>query len=115
MQRTRIDTLVTRTGTSIEKFFSNPWRRISLIVISLLFGFFAGAGISTTAGQAAQWDIVAAGLLVWFTELVSRLVYRRRDLSILEEKKRSLFSETLNFFKIGVIYSLFLEAFKLGS
>jgi hypothetical protein len=107
MQRTRLNTLVDGTGTRIERFFDNPWRRFSLILIGLLFGFFAGAGISTTAGQAAEWDIVGAGLILFFTELVSRFVYA--------QNRRSLFVDILNFFKIGVIYSLFLEAFKLGS
>ncbi|MCU0535097.1 MAG: DUF565 domain-containing protein [Hydrococcus sp. Prado102] len=107
MQRTRLNTLLDGTGARIDRFFENPWRRFSLIVISLLFGFFAGAGISTTAGQAAEWDIVVAGLILFFTEVISRFVYTRNW--------RSLFVEILNFFKIGVSYSLFLEAFKLGS
>lgn len=107
MQRTRLNTLVDVAGIRIDRFFGNPWRRISLLIIGLLFGFFAGAGISTTAGQAAEWDILGAGFLVLVTEFISRFVYRR--------KGRSLFVEVLNFFKIGMIYSLFLEAFKLGS
>jgi hypothetical protein len=42
MQRTRLNTLVERTGTELTQFFSNPWRRISLILLGLLFGFFIG-------------------------------------------------------------------------
>jgi Protein of unknown function (DUF565) len=112
MQRTRLSTIVESAGTRVARTFSNPWRRISLIIIGLLFGFFAGSAISTTAGQAAEWDIIGAGLLVIFTEFVSRIIYRR---SPPIENQRSLFLETLNFFKVGMIYSLFLEAFKLGS
>jgi hypothetical protein len=107
MQRTRINTIVESAGTRIDRAFTNPWRRISLIIIGLLFGFFAGSGLSTTAGQAAQWDVIAAGLIVIFTEIISRIVYR--------QNRRSLFLEILNFFKVGMTYSLFLEAFKLGS
>jgi hypothetical protein len=115
MQRTRINTLVDGAGARIEQFFDNPWRRISLILISLLFGFFAGAGISTTAGQAAEWDIMGAGLLLLFTEIVSRFVYTRERGSQSRKSGRSLFVDVLNFFKMGMVYSLFLEAFKLGS
>lgn len=112
MQRTRLSTIVEVAGTRVARTLSNPWRRISLTIIGLLFGFFAGSAISTSAGQAAEWDIIGAGLLVIFTEIVSRIIYRR---SPPVENKRSLFLELLNFFKVGMIYSLFLEAFKLGS
>ena len=112
MQRTRLNTLAERTGTNLTQFFSNPWRRISLILLGLLFGFFVGAAVSTTAGQDAQWDVVGAALLLLFTELTSRFVYAKRVSSY---NPRSLWVEILNCFKLGVIYSLFLEAFKLGS
>ncbi len=112
MQRTRLNTLAEITGTQVSQFFTNPWRRISLILLSLFFGFFVGAAVSTTAGQDAQWDVVSAALVLLFSELVSQWVYRRspeRDL------QRRLSLELLNSFKIGTMYSLFLEAFKLGS
>ena len=117
MQRTRLNTLVEITGDRLELLFSNPWRRISLSLISILLGFFMGSAIVTTAGQRAVWDIPAAAILFAFTELVSKLVYARRNRS--SEKslpaRRSLYIDVLNLFKIGLIYSLFLEAFKLGS
>lgn len=112
MQRTRLNTLIERTGTELTQFFSNPWRRISLILLGLLFGFFVGAAVSTTAGQDAQWDVVGAALLLLFTELTSRFVYGQR---VNSGNSRSLWMEILNCFKMGIIYSLFLEAFKLGS
>jgi hypothetical protein len=112
MQRTRLNTLIERTGTGFTQFFSNPWRRISLILLGLLFGFFVGAAVSTTAGHDAQWDVVGAALLLLFTELTSRFVYGKR---VNVSNSRSLWVEILNCFKMGIIYSLFLEAFKLGS
>lgn len=117
MQRTRLNTLVDITGDRLELLFSNPWRRISLSLISILLGFFMGSAIVTTAGQRAVWDIPAAAILFAFTELVSKLVYARRDRQRANSlpQRRSLYVEVLNLFKIGLIYSLFLEAFKLGS
>jgi hypothetical protein len=115
MQRTRLNSLVTVTGDRLELLFSNPWRRISLNLISILLGFFMGTAIVTTAGQKAVWDIVAAALLFTFTELVSMTVYRRRSDKGTQLVRRSLYLEMLNLFKIGLIYNLFLEAFKLGS
>ena len=78
MQRTRLNTLVERTGTELTQFFSNPWRRISLILLGLLFGFFVGAAVSTTAGQDAQWDVVGAALLLLFKELTSRVFFSKK-------------------------------------
>ena len=95
MQRTRLNTLIERTGTGFTQFFSNPWRRISLILLGLLFGFFVGAAVSTTAGQDAQWDVVGAALLLLFTELTSRFVYAKR---VSSSNPRSLWVEILNCF-----------------
>ncbi|MGL5032436.1 MAG: DUF565 domain-containing protein [Microcystaceae cyanobacterium] len=111
MQRTRLNTLIEVNSSRLTAFFSNPWRRISLSIIGFLFGFFIGAAISTTAGQDAHWDVVGAGLIVFFVELTSRLVYRKNR----DNQGRSPWLDILNFFKIGIVYSLFLEAFKLGS
>ena len=117
MQRTRLNTLVEITGDRLELLFNNPWRRISLSLISILLGFFMGSALVTTAGQAAIWDMPVAALVFAFTELISRFVYSRRQRRERDgkPKERSLFIDVLNLFKVGLIYSLFLEAFKLGS
>jgi len=115
MQRTRLNTLVDLTGDRLELLFSNPWRRIALSLISILMGFFMGSAIVTTAGQDAVWDIPAAAVIFTFTELVSRFVYGRRKNQANLPKRRSLYIDVLNLFKVGLVYSLFLEAFKLGS
>lgn len=114
MQRTRINTLITSAGEQLEILFINPWRRIALSLISILMGFFMGSAIVTTAGQDAVWDVPAAAILFIFIELTSRFVYRYRRKSQ-TNMRFPLWLNTLNLFKIGVTYSLFLEAFKLGS
>jgi len=110
VQNTRLNRLVDVVTGQLGGWFLNPWRRLSLLVISLLFGFFLGTAISTTAGQTAAWDVTAAGILVLLTEVVSRIFYRRN-----RQAKRALWLEVLNTLKIGLTYSLFIEAFKLGS
>ncbi|MGK7945326.1 MAG: DUF565 domain-containing protein [Microcystaceae cyanobacterium] len=111
MQRTRLNTLVDDSLQQATQFFANPWRRISLILLTLFFGIFIGEAVSTTVGQAAQWDVVVAAIMLIFTELASRWVYRRSP----QNKPRSLWTDVLNVFKMGIAYSLYLEAFKLGS
>ncbi len=116
MQRTRLNTLVDGTTFRIERFFSNPWRRISLLLIGFLLGFFAGQALSTTGGQEAEWDVTMAGLVLLFTEFISFWVYRfYRSFQFGQEIRGKFFWDTLNLFKMGIIYGLFLEAFKLGS
>ena len=109
-QDTRLNRLVEDAGEQLRRGLRNPWRRLSFLVISLLFGTFLGTVISTVAGQLASLDVVVATVLIGFTELVSLIVYgRNRQIS------RALWAETMNWLKIGLTYSLFVEAFKLGS
>lgn len=116
MQRTRLSTLIDLTGRRIELLFSNPWRRIALNLIALLLGFFLGSATITTAGQDAVWDVSSAALLFLITEFIALFNYSRRNKSSLTASPgRSIWLGTLNLIRIGIIYSLFLEAFKLGS
>ena len=117
MQNTRLTTLVRGTLARFTSFTTNPWRRISLVIIGFLLGNFLGTAIITTTGQIAIWDLAAASLLVVFTELISYLVYRRSGSRVvsLDTDGTVLFPEILNALKIGITYSLFIEAFKLGS
>ncbi len=110
MQNTRLNSLFDSVTGQLGAWFLNPWRRLSLLVMSLLFGFFLGTAISTTSGQTAEWDIIAAGILVLLTEVVNRIFYSRN-----RQTKPALWLEALNLLKVGQTYSLFIEAFKLGS
>jgi hypothetical protein len=110
MQNTRLNKLFDAITRLLGQWFFNPWRRLSLLVISFLFGFFLGTAVSTTAGQKAELDIVVAAFLVFLTEISSRIVYSSSFFS-----KRSLWVEALNLLKVGFTYSLFIEALKLGS
>jgi hypothetical protein len=110
MQNTRLSTLFDRLSDGAGSFFRNPWRRVSLLLISLLLGNFLGTAISTISGQKADLDIVVAAFLVVFLEGVSWVAYGTG-----RERARSLLIQLLNATKIGITYSLFVEAFKLGS
>ena len=146
MQRTRLNTLVNQTTLRFRQWVFNPWRRLALVVMSLLFGNFFATAISATAGQAAKLDVVVAGVLVIFVEFISWLYYRftprrRRAIQANQQvtssavisplddanalispgldpgpvRSRSTVAESLNAFKLGMVYGLFVEAFKLGS
>ncbi len=114
MQNTRLSTLVEGSLQRFVRWLQNPWRRFSVIVISILFGNFLASAISTIAGQLAELDVLAAALVVGLTEVISWVAYRG-DRTRRLERPRALFLEILNGLKIGGLYGLFLEAFKLGS
>lgn len=110
MQNTRLTNLFDAIARRLGQWFLNPWRRLSLLTISFLFGFFLGTAISTIAGQRGTLDILIAGILVVFTEVTSRIFYSRSFMA-----RQALWVESLNLLKVGFIYSMFVEAFKLGS
>ncbi|MFM7427174.1 MAG: DUF565 domain-containing protein [Elainella sp.] len=114
MQNTRLTTLISRSSGQVIGFFRNPWRRLSLLVIGFLGGNFLATLISTIAGQKAELDVIAAFLLVLIVEVASWLVYRT-DRQLAASQQRLLFLELLNDTKLGLLYGMFVEAFKLGS
>ena len=119
----------------------NPWRRLAVLVMSLLFGNFFATAISATAGQTAELDVLISAFLLLGVEFISWLYYRfqprRRTISVGQQdalsvpnaarsvgapgieigpvRARSTLIEALNAFKLGMVYGLFVEAFKLGS
>jgi Protein of unknown function (DUF565) len=120
MQRTRLNTLFDRLFQQFNQWSQNPWRRLSIVIISLLMGNFLASIVSTTTGQKADLDITVALVLLTIVETVSWITYgsnfgrRRSDAgAILGE--RPLWIAILNSLKLGLIYGLFVEAFKLGS
>jgi len=146
MQRTRLNALVDQSVLQFRQWIFNPWRRLAIIVISLLFGNFFATAISATAGQAAKLDVTISAILVIMVEVISWIYYRyapRRpnasalainqtrlpvDATIADSattnsvsvdlgpvRSRSTLAESLNAFKLGMVYGLFVEAFKLGS
>jgi hypothetical protein len=123
MQNTRLNTLIDRTSRQFNRWSQNPWRRLSLIIISLLFGNFLASAIATTTGQKANLDIFVSITLLIIIESVNWLFYsqiganlrRNADDIDVVATSRPLWLVMLNSLKLGTSYGLFVEAFKLGS
>jgi Protein of unknown function (DUF565) len=108
MQNTRLNNLIEVILTRLNQWLKNPWRRFSLIIIGFLLGFFIGPVMMTSAGQKAELDIFGAIFMVLLVELCSWVIYRSRQ-------GNNFVLNLINSVKIGMTYSLFFEAFKLGS
>ena len=115
MQNTRLSTIVNASAGRLARWSRNPWRRISLIIISLLSGFFFASVISTVSGVKSEQDVISAGIVLLVVELINRYVYGTRRETNGNEETSPLTPEILNSLKLGLMYGLFLEAFKLGS
>ena len=103
-QSTRLQRSFGGLVQQLETWAANPWRRLSVLSIAALFGFLVGSAITSVAGVLGQMDPVGALIVVLGTETTVRL--RRAGSPTLVE-------QVLNVSRIGLLYGLFLEAFKL--
>ncbi|MGF1537197.1 MAG: DUF565 domain-containing protein [Elainellaceae cyanobacterium] len=113
MQDTRLNRLTSAVIGQLGQWLRNPWRRTSLIVIGLLFGNFTATVAATITGQNANWDVLVAIILLALIEFTSWSIYGgwlSRD-----GRSRLLLTDVVNAVKLGLVYGLFVEAFKLGS
>lgn len=87
-------------------------------LISFFGGFLASSLIDTSLGEFSEWAIVGASLVVANIEAFNNFYY-----SLVSKNRNGFVSRPyllkllnlLNFFKIGIVYGLIVDAFKLGS
>jgi Protein of unknown function (DUF565) len=121
VQNTRLNTLIDRIVSQFLTWAENPWRRLSLIIISLLFGNFLASAIASSTGQRTDLDIVISLILLIIVESISLVTYgtalgqRKSTDRALILGHRPIAISIVNSLKMGLIYGLFVEAFKLGS
>nr|QCI06427.1 hypothetical protein [Dictyurus purpurascens] len=95
----------------IKNFFSYKFNIVSLNIISLMLGFFTASILSTIPAQTGDWGIMSAGIIVTINEILSKIIYYYKK----RTKKRNFCINLINNIKLGIIYGLFVDAFKLGS
>ena len=89
-----------------------------LNLISFFGGFLVSSIIDTSLGEFSEWAIVGSALVVAniesFNNFYYYLIRKNRNTTINQFYLLKLF-DILNFFKIGIVYGLIVDAFKLGS
>ena len=110
LQATRYEQLQRRIGRQLNQTLVGPWRRRSVAVLALLFGFIIGSNVTMIWFQRSGQNRPAAVLvMVLILELIVRLRSKVRSgpwpLSWL----------ALDNLRIGTVYAVVLEAYKLGS
>ena len=91
------------------------------MVIKLII-FFTGFLLSnifdTTVAEFKEWVILSSAFIIASLEIISRNFYPLSVRVLNLSKKKNSFLNLLrlfNYLKIGIIYGLIVDAFKLGS
>ena len=107
-QQTRFQRNAVQIVDRLTSWASNPWRRLSLRLIVLLLAFGIGNLLGSITGQLAYLDPISALVCVLTIELAAR---SRRLL--LQRPGDHLGLELLDMGRIGLLYGLLLDGFKL--
>jgi hypothetical protein len=109
LQPTRFDGLQRRIVTAVFGGFRGSWRRRSLAVLALLLGFYGGQNVTALWLERIGQRPVVVLMLVVLLELVVRLRTR------LAGDRPALGWVIADNLRLGLVYAVVLEAFKLGS
>jgi hypothetical protein len=85
--------------------------------IGFFSGFLLSSIIDTTLGEFNEWAIVGASLVVASLEVMSKIYYTtliKINNKNIKYSSIKLFN-LINALKVGIIYGLIVDAFKLGS
>ena len=109
MQKTKFRKLVDTVIRAINPFIADSWSMRSIMLLSLLLGFYFTNSILSFLLDKSINTILLAILILLIMEISIR--------STLLSKftKLSIIIISINNFRIGSTYALILEAFKLGS
>jgi len=87
-------------------------------LISFFGGFLISSIIDTSLGEFSEWAIVGSALVVTSIELFNSYYYysiTKTDTSVIRSQYLTFLLNCLNYVKVGIIYGLIVDAFKLGS
>ncbi len=106
MQKTKFTKLIDTLVKTINPFISDSWGKRSILLLSLLFGFYFTNSLLSFLLDKPVNTIFLAIIIVLIMEISIRSSLISRF---------SIIIMSINNFRIGSTYALILEAFKLGS
>ena len=108
MQKTNFLRISSQLNNLLFGFLSDSWRSKSIGLISVLTGYFLFANFLTKFISEGKNELIMVPIIILFIEIIIRIKpssnSRFYDLWSIIDKLR-----------IGAIYAVILEAFKLGS
>ena len=98
-----------RVGQRLRLGLAGPWAHRSAVLIALLAGFFLGETTTVHLLSEASVRTIVALYLVTFFEIFVRLRSR------VDRFPLPLHWQVMDNIRVGFVYSVVLEAFKVGS
>jgi len=108
MQKTNFSRINNQLNNLLFGFLSDTWRSKSIALISVLTGYFLFANFLTKFISEGKNELIMVPIIIVFIEIIIRT----------KPTSRSRFYyiwTVVDKLRIGAIYAVILEAFKLGS
>ena len=108
MQKTNFSRITYQINNLLFGFLSDTWKSKSINIISVLTGYFLFANFLTKFISEGKNELIMVPIIIFFIEIIIRI----KPLS--SSRFYDLWS-VVDKLRIGAIYAVILEAFKLGS
>jgi len=108
MQKTNFSRITYQISNLLFGFLSDTWRSKSIGMISVLTGYFLFANFATKFISEGKNELIMVPIIISFIEIIIRI----------KPSSNSKFFKiwyVVDRLRIGAIYAIILEAFKLGS
>ncbi len=108
MQKTNFLRISSQLNNLLFGFLSDSWRSKSIGLISVLTGYFLFANFLTKFISEGKNELIMVPIIILFIEIIIRI----------KPSSNSRFYDlwsVIDKLRIGAIYAVILEAFKLGS
>ena len=108
MQKTNFSRITYQLNNLFFGFLSDTWRTKSIGIISVLTGYFLFANFLTKFISEGKNELIMVPIIIVFIEIIIRIKPPSNS-------KLYYIWTVLDKLRIGAIYAIILEAFKLGS
>ena len=108
MQKTNFSRITYQLNNLFFGFLSDTWRTKSIGLISVLTGYFLFANFITKFISEGKIELIMVPIIIVFIEIIIRT-------RPLPSSKFYYMWTIIDKLRIGAIYAIILEAFKLGS
>ena len=108
-QKTSFESLIQNIFYFISRSLIGPWKKRSIGLISLLVGYFLGSNLTVYYLEKTGQRVIISLCIVLIIELIVRLR------SIIIDNTKGIQIIIIDNLRLGFLYSIVIEAFKLGS
>ena len=108
MQKTNFSRITFQLNNLFFGFLSDTWRSKSIVLISVLTGYFLFANFVTKFISEGEIELIMVPIIIIFFEIIIRIKPS-------SSSKFYYLWSVIDKLRIGAFYAIILEAFKLGS